>query len=217
MDVRRAGFNLIMPDGPVQSVVLVLHGGKADSFAPSRPWHLSSVRMRPFTAKLARQGRLRGVAVTQLRYGVRGWNGETMSPVADAAWALQELAEHFGPVPIILLGHSMGARAAAHLAQQEQVSAVVALAPWWPDQDGLWFRRGQKLLVLHGVADGWTDPNESARQVLVAREHGVQARWLPMKGGHFMLRFPGRWHREAVRTVISWADPSQRPSVPNAK
>lgn len=216
MDQPRAGFDLLMPDDPVAAIVLVLAGGKPESRARSRPWQLSNLRMRPFTRRLAKQGRSRGIAVAQLRYRMRGWNGVEQSPVADGVWALQQLREHFGSAPVVVLGHSMGGRTAAHLAARPEVLGVVALAPWWPEQEGRAFRTGQQLLVLHGAADRWTDPEESARQVRLAAEHGVAARWRAMPGGHFMLRSPRLWQREAVRTAISWADPSQRRTAPNA-
>lgn len=211
----QAGFDLILPADPVKAIILVLHGGKPESNAPSRPWHLSSIRMRPFTRALARLGRSRGVAVAQLRYRVRGWNGGSQSPVTDSVWALQELKAQFGPLPVVVLAHSMGARAAAHVAVRPEVVGVVGLAPWWPDQDGRAFRPGQKLLVLHGISDRWTDPAESRRQVGVASANGAEARWLPMPGGHFMLRRPWRWQQKAARRAISWADPSPHGSASN--
>lgn len=215
MHKPQAGFDLTLPDGPVVALALVLHGGKLESHARSRPWHLSSLRMRPFTRELVKQGRPQGIAVAQLKYRWRGWNGTEGSPVADGVWALQQFRENFGTKPVVILGHSMGARAAAHLARRPEVVAVVALAPWWPEQEGRGFRSGQDLLVLHGAADRWTDPEESARQTRVAAEHGASAQWRAMPGGHFMLKRPFLWQHEAVRTAISWADPSRRRSVPN--
>ncbi|NEB82026.1 alpha/beta hydrolase, partial [Streptomyces sp. SID14478] len=40
-------FALRTPPGP-RAAVLFLHGGRADSRAPARPWHLAALRMRPF-------------------------------------------------------------------------------------------------------------------------------------------------------------------------
>ncbi|MFE2139826.1 hypothetical protein ACFW9X_42770, partial [Streptomyces sp. NPDC059466] len=46
--------------GTASAAVLVLHGGQADSTAPSRPWHVAALRMRPVTRAVAAGGRLGG-------------------------------------------------------------------------------------------------------------------------------------------------------------
>ena len=56
---------------------------------------LAVLRMLPFAKDLGRAGAPLGLAVARLRYGVRGWNGEDRSPVADGRWALDQLAERF--------------------------------------------------------------------------------------------------------------------------
>jgi len=57
-------------------------------------------------------------------------------------------------------------------------------------------------VTLHGTADTWTDPKASQRQTEEAAQRGVDARWIPMAGGHFMVRQVAAWHRltaEAIR------------------
>lgn len=51
-------------DGDQHLVVLVLPGGKVSSHRPARAWHLSNLRMCPFTAQLRRSG----VKAVQARY-----------------------------------------------------------------------------------------------------------------------------------------------------
>ena len=63
--------------GATRGVVLLLPGGKAESRAPARPWHLSAVRLRFFAAAVRRAERRHGVAVWSLRYRVRGWNSSS--------------------------------------------------------------------------------------------------------------------------------------------
>ena len=65
--------------------------------------------MLPFLLDLACSGRRLGLASAQLRYRLVGYNEG--DPVADVEWALDRVAERYG-VPVCLLGHSMGARAA---------------------------------------------------------------------------------------------------------
>ncbi|WP_049759028.1 alpha/beta hydrolase family protein [Renibacterium salmoninarum] len=215
MKAQHAGFVLLLPDGPVDAVILVLHGGKPKSTAGSKPWHLSSLRMRPFSSLLAATGRPYGIAVAQLRYRQRGWNEQLQAQVVDGKWAIKELSAHFVQVPIVLVGHSMGGRAAAYLSQEPQVVGTVALAPWWPQQEGELFRASQHLLVMHGTSDGWTDPSNSAQQVQIAKSNGVDASWRAMPGGHFMLRNPSQWQRITAETAVGWLHPSQHQAAPN--
>src|SRR5690349_13608712 len=87
--------------GPVRGVALVLHGGRAKSHMPVRAQQLAVLRMRPFVHALRRHADA-GLAVAQVRYRVRGWNGAERSPVADTLWALDQLVERFPDVPVAL-------------------------------------------------------------------------------------------------------------------
>ena len=103
------------------AVVIVLPGGKADSFAPTAPRQLARLRMLPFARQLSRRGRRYGVQVWMLRYRYRGWNGAENSPVQDARWALDEVRRRHGDVPVVLVGHSMGGRTALRVAADPAV------------------------------------------------------------------------------------------------
>ncbi|WP_019878191.1 alpha/beta hydrolase [Sporichthya polymorpha] len=182
--------------GETIGVVLLLHGGKAESREPSSPWHTSVLRLRPFARAIARRIRRDGVAVWSLRYRVRGWNGAEASPVADARWALDRVREQHGDVPVILVGHSMGGRTALQVADDPAVVGIVALAPWLPAGERRPALGSTRLLVVHGTADSWTDPRASEAYVEAARADGVPATFVPMTGhGHFMLRRAGEWKR----------------------
>lgn len=193
--------------GQTRAVVLLLYGGKAESRAPSQPWHLSGVRLRPFARAIARRAARKGVATWTLRYRVRGWNGAAESPVADARWALHEIRRRHGEVPIVLVGHSMGGRTALRVADDPAVVGIVGLAPWLPEGEPRARLGGRRLMVLHGTLDRWTDPRASAAYVEAARAEGVAAGWVPMTGhGHFMLRSPGRWKRLTTEFVLDVLD-----------
>jgi alpha-beta hydrolase superfamily lysophospholipase len=193
--------------GQTRAVVLLLYGGKAESHAPSRPWHLSGVRLRPFARAIARRAARTGVATWTLRYRVRGWNGAQESPVADARWALDEIRRRHGEVPVVVVGHSMGGRTALRVGDDPSVMGIVALAPWLPAGEPRARLRGRRLLVLHGTLDRWTDPRASAAYVEAARAEGVAASWVPMTGhGHFMLRGPRRWKRLTTEFVLDVLD-----------
>ena len=182
-----------IPLGLSRAHVLVLPGGMAVGTEPARPWHLPQLRMSTFTRTLGARLRAHEISVEQVHYRYRGWNGTHMSPVRDALEALDR-ATRRGQTRIGLVGHSMGGRVAAHLASQDGVESVVALAPWWPENDAEHVPAGRHLLVAHGTEDRATDPRAAQSQTMAARDRGVKARWRPLPGaGHFMLTDPGWW------------------------
>ncbi len=188
------------------AVVLVLHGGKVRSSEPAQTHHLSAARMRPFARAVATA--VPTAAVVRLQYRMRGWNGADQSPVVDARWALDEIRVRFGDTPVIVLGHSMGGRAAAAVADDSSVCAVMALAPWWTDQRATdAFRPGQQLVVLHGTMDRWTSPRISRAATERAAAAGVDATWTSMAlAGHFMLMRPWVWTRRVVATISAMVE-----------
>jgi pimeloyl-ACP methyl ester carboxylesterase len=176
--------------GATRSVVLVLPGGRENSFDPTDTRQLTAVRMRPIARLLHRRGRKAGVAVWLVRYRFRGWNGEAMSPVPDAQWALDEVRRRHGDVPVVLVGHSMGGRTALRVAGGSNVRAVVALAPWLMDTEPVEQLAGRDVLIAHGDLDKVTSPRASRRYadraaavtrvvyVTVRRDlHGMVLRW----------------------------------------
>ena len=189
---------------PTAARVLVLAGGKPNSTAPSRPWHLSNLRMMWLARSLQTRLAGSGVVVERVRYGVRGWNEPAQDPVHDAQSALDRLTLAFGDEPVILIGHSMGGRVAAHVAAHRNVRAVAALAPWWPESDAQLIPADRRLFVAHGERDRWTDPQASREQTAQARRRGLDATWVALAGGgHFMLTKPGWWHRVAAELVLA--------------
>jgi len=193
-DQRTPSITVRPADGETTTVVLLLPGGKAESHAPARSRQLSAVRMVPFARALHRTGRDRGTAVWTLRYRYRGWNGAEASPVADARWALDEIRRRHGDLPVALVGHALGGRAALRVADDRSVHAVVALAPWLPTNEPVEAVRGRRVLIMHGTDDRWTDPRGS---LLFARRAQPLARLLrrvEVRGvGHSMLRRSALW------------------------
>jgi alpha-beta hydrolase superfamily lysophospholipase len=135
-------------------VVLVLHGGRAHSRERGERKRLTYWRMLPFARMLAGAG----PAVYVLRYRSRGWNAPAKDPQQDARWALDEIGQRHPGVPVVLLGHSMGGRAALGAAAAENVTAVCALAPWLDASDPVGQLRGRTVLIAHGDRERYTDP-----------------------------------------------------------
>lgn len=182
--------------------VLLLHGGRVDALEAPPPWNAPGARMRPFARALARATEGGGVVLGTVRYRHRGWNGPRCDPARDALRALDELTLVTGPVPVVLVGHSMGGRAALRAARHPQVAGVVGLAPWCPAGEPVGQLRGRRVVLLHGDRDRRTDPRASAEFAARARAAGADARMLPMPGGdHAMLHRAGEWHALTTRLV----------------
>ncbi|WP_399225811.1 alpha/beta fold hydrolase [Streptomyces sp. TRM49041] len=131
-----------------------------------------------------------------MRYRHRGWNGDRADAARDAERALAELERLAGPVPVVLVGHSMGGRAALRAAGHPQVRGVVALAPWCPPGEPVTHLAGRAVFLLHDEADGVTDARATWDLARRATAAGAEAHSLPMpRGGHGMLRGAAVWHR----------------------
>ena len=202
---------LRLPARP-RAAVLVLHGRRANGLGPSRPWHLAALRMRPFHRAIASALPYEDVLLARVRYRVRGWNGVRADPARDALPALRDLAELAGPVPTVLVGHSMGGRAALRAAGHSQVRGLLALAPWWPPGEPPRPTTGRRLVVLHGERHRITSPADSADLVRRARGTAERAAMaLVRDGDHAMVRRHGFWHDTAAAVVAHLLDPGTRP------
>jgi len=183
-----------------RAVVLVLHGGQEDGLQPPGRWTPARLRMLPFVSALARATRGRGVAVGEVVYRCEGWNGGRADAAVDAVAAVEEVAADWGPVPVVLVGHSMGGRAALRAAGGPAVTGVVALAPWCPPGEPCTQLAGRRLAVVHGSADRVTEPAASRRIAREARAAGAEVCVLTLPGGrHGMLERAADWHAVTTR------------------
>jgi dienelactone hydrolase len=187
----------------LRGIALFCHGGTASSVAPPRDGALSLVRMRAVEQFVRASTADRGIGTHLLRYRVAGWNGAAADAYSDVRWAIGQLrATHGAQVPIVLVGHSMGGRAALRAGGDPQVAAVCALAPWTPPGEPVAHLRGQTVTVLHGRGDRWVPAHLSADFALRAREAGASVARFTAPGGHSMLRGALRWHRFARDVVL---------------
>ncbi|WP_327115381.1 dienelactone hydrolase family protein [Streptomyces sp. NBC_01341] len=148
----------------VSGVVLLLPDGETDS--RRRPSPLSYAAQLPLARTLAGAGREDGLAVHVVRYRSRGWNAGA-DPVADAQWAADEVVRRYGDVPVCLVGHGMGGRAALRGAGHTAVNSVLAMAPWLPDEpdepEPVKHLAGRRVLMVHGTNDARSSPELSYR------------------------------------------------------
>ena len=194
------------PAEEVEALVIVVHGGKANSMEPVRPWRSAVLRLRPVARRIAHDTTSPRAAVYRLQLAIRGWNGTGSSALADLYWALATLQSSHPDRPVVLVGHSMGARTVLHLAGQEKVCGVVVLAPWVETADPVSQLAGVRVTAIQGTQDRITP--EPASRAFVARAEAAGAQWeqvLLTGTGHGMVSRAKTWHRltaEAVRADL---------------
>lgn len=171
------------PDG----VVVVLHGGASPrKGVPVSPTQLSVLRMVPVASRIAREAKGRLVVLRMLN-SRRGWESDH-TPVDDVRSALGEIAERFGAdVPVCLVGHSLGGRAALLCAAEEQVRGVVALAPWVLGSDPIVGPPDTPIVIIHGDADVVASPSRSRRLAESLAVSGTVSYVSVRRGIHAML------------------------------
>ena len=189
------------PDGP-RALILMLHGGKDRSSAAvdgrSLSWQRSLFMQRAITSEAHQEG----ISVWLLRYRQRGWNGGR-DRIADARWALDQARAEHPDIPFTLLGHSMGARVAVHVADDPQVEGVVGLAPWLPGGENINALRGRHLVVAHGRRDRITSFKATAAYVERAGTVAASAEMRDMgQVGHYMLKGADAWNEVALSASL---------------
>ncbi|MFJ9907260.1 alpha/beta fold hydrolase [Streptomyces sp. NPDC101152] len=193
------------PPGPATAAVLTLHGGQEESRRTARPWQMAALRMHP-VLRAAEATAPQDVLLGQIRYRYRGWNDG--DPVDDALRALDELGELTRGAPVVLVGHSMGARAALRAAAHPTVRGVLGLAPWCPPGDPVEQLGDVRTVLLHGDRDRVTVCAESEDYVRRARAAGTPAGLVVVRNGdHAMIRRSGDWHRATAETVAQLLRP----------
>ena len=128
----------------------------------------------------------------EVKYRIKSWKRLDWC-VEDARAAVRET----GAPRTLLLGFSMGGAVAIRAADEPTVETVVGLAPWIPDRRGLGSLRGRRLVVIHGMLDGWPPMLPGVRPSASLRGF-ERARALGVDGEYTLLA--GALHGIAVRT-----------------
>jgi dienelactone hydrolase len=192
--------------GETRGIALFCHGGTVASLEPPRERALSVARIKAIEQFVHGTAAERGIATALVRYRLAGWNGEAADAYQDVRWSLEHLREEHGrDVPIVLVGHSMGGRAALRAGGESQVTAVCALAPWTPPGEPVMHLRDQTVAILHGRGDRWVPPRLSAEFGVRARRAGARVARFTLPGGHSMLRRAHHWHTFTRDVVLAGA------------
>ncbi|MCK5892336.1 MAG: alpha/beta fold hydrolase [Aeromicrobium sp.] len=195
-----------------EATVLVLHGGASREDDPAvSPTQLSVLRMVPIAKRVGRSGRRR-LAVYRLLNSTRGWDTRH-TPVDDVDWAITQLQERMpAGLPIGLVGHSLGGRAALLAGDRADVRSVVALNPWVYPTDGDLDLSGRRVLIAHGTDDRVAIPAKSeAAAQNVARTADLS--YVRVAGGkHAMLRRGRTFERLAAEFTASCLLDDREPS-----
>jgi len=183
--------------GGTVGIVIVVHGGRAEGREPTSPVQLSVLRMRPVARAIRHALRGSQVVIYRPRLRLRGWNGDDAAPVGDLTHLLDQAARDFGRLPVVLVGHSMGARAALRVAGHPMVTAVAGLASWLPPGEPVSQLAGRRVLLVHGSADRVCSAAQTWAYAERARAVGPLAAIEIRDGDHAMLHRARLWHRIA--------------------
>ncbi|MFJ3900647.1 alpha/beta hydrolase [Streptomyces sp. NPDC090025] len=206
------------PVNEAGGVVLLLPDGEPSSGrGPSVRAHAAAL---PLGRQLVRAGRADGLVAHVVRYRGRGWNGTDTQLATDAEWAVSEAVRRYGDVPVCLVGRGMGGRAALRAGGHSAVAAVLAVAPWLPEDDRAATPEpvrqlvGRRVLIVHGTNDARTDPELSYRFAERAKKSNRDTcRFEVHADGHALRQYHDEVHALAADFVLStlFAHPQSRP------
>jgi pimeloyl-ACP methyl ester carboxylesterase len=195
----RPRLDLVHDHPHSRDLVVIAHGGQEQSTEVPRQRGVALLRMWPFVAaarKAAPQAR-----IGLVRYRFRGWNGAEAHAMADVRTVLHALPDDVER--IVLIGHSMGARAVLRCGDDPRVVGILALAPWLPVDEPVPNLGGRVVVTAHGDGDRITDPRATSRYVARLRASGVRAANFNADGEtHALLQRHRDWD-ELVRRFVT--------------
>jgi pimeloyl-ACP methyl ester carboxylesterase len=200
--VTRPRLDLVAGPRDARDLVVVAHGGQEHSLEEPHDWRHALLRMWPLAQAAHRAAPRAQVALMRYRY--RGWNGDEAHAAADVRRVLDAVPERVERV--VLVGHSMGGRAAVSVLAGDdcpRAVGVLGLAPWLPVDEPHPRPRTDTLLVLaHGDLDHTVDPRLTGAFARRARAAGVPLALFKAGGeAHALLNRHGDWNQLVGRFV----------------
>lgn len=171
------GAEIRFTNPPSRLAVVCANGGQGGDVAGT--W---SASIEWLVGELA--PRFPALRFAEVRYRIKSWNKLDMC-TEDVLAAVDET----GGERTLLVGFSMGGLVCVRAAPHPAVSAVLGLAPWFPDRLDMSPLRGRRLDVLHGSLDRWlpgipgVSPTLSRRGFERARKLGVEGSYTMITGG----------------------------------
>lgn len=155
------------------------------------------------------------LAVHVLRYRYWGWNDADADSSVDTAWALGMIRRRYGSVPVVLVGNSLGGRAAFAQAGDPSVVAIAGIAPWTPPEDPAEQAAGRRVLIVHGTKDQSEAPAEwSLMFAGRARTAGATvARFVAPGAGHLLMSRANDWGALTADFVMAAAGLGRMPDA----
>lgn len=199
-----------------EGIVIVLHGGAARRGEMMvSPAQLSVLRMIPVARRIARTGGRR-LAVYRVLNSYRGWDTRH-TPVQDAHWALDRVAERYAGLPVCFVGHSLGGRAAILAAGRPEVRGVAALAAFvYPDDADRLGLRDLRFLFVHGLRDRIA-PVQRARALAARLARRNQVGFVAVRNGKHAMLAEHRTFEKAAADFVSATLLGTTPSSPVAE
>lgn len=182
--------------------MIALHGGAARPGAAAVSATQPSVlRLVPLALRLAHAGR-GDLAVLRLLNSARGWDSRR-TPVDDVHWALGQVSDRYPGLPVALVGHSLGGRAALLAGGSPGVRSVVALNAWVQPGDHTDLSR-RCVLFVHGDEDRVADPQRARGLARALARSTADVGFVTVRGGeHAMLRRGSVFTRAATDFVTA--------------
>ena len=153
----------------------------------------------------------RTLAVYRLQLAIRGWNADGGSALNDIRWALKTVQAAHPGRPVVLVGHSMGARLSLRAADDPGVIGVVGLAPWLPAVEPISQLQGVAVRIIHGANDRIVPERSTESYLGRAIAAGIDLDQVVLEDtGHGMLRRWSEWHECAAEAVADIVDEPRR-------